>query len=545
MAINPIALQTKAADFGGALNTLAAVRNLQAAGQQRQMNQLAIEKAKRDAVQSEAIRNALMTSDIGTPEGQRAVIAAGGTKGIDLASKFATMQSARTQQQLNEEKLFEKIDQRYRREASVVRTPDQMKSLIDKMWNDPIFGKNLASFSSKEEALADVPTDPAEFKKFVTLFVGGPQAVMDAMKNQQAKELAAQNQAAANARNVYSAEASMAQNIIKEATYVDPVSGEVVRNPQVSDEQLAAAEQFFKVFGGSGTMGSQPMPTAPNAPPLPPPIPSGQPMPTDLNAPVEGMPTARTLEMRPTDQALPTTLPTTPGQENKPVPLSQRGVLSQEHLPDARMRAIENKATAQKRAELKINHPQTVTGLNAIKSDAEKTVAAIDRILTDPALENVTGNWDGSAVFEGINGLLSQASRNVQSDIEFLKARAFLGGLTKGVPGLAPISEAEGKTIQSSEANLDKVQDTKKMEESLIDYKIGIIRAANAKVREYNETFKDLGVPNWKPAPFYIPRESAKQLLKTRRTKAHINEFNRQFGEGAAEQVLKGAANGR
>jgi hypothetical protein len=515
---------------------------MQGAAQQQQMNQLAIQKAQRDLEQSEAINNALMANDFSTPEGQRAIIAAGGAKGLDLAKTFASMQSAKTQQRLNEEKLFKEIDQRYRREASVIRTPDQMKSLIDKMWNDPILGKNLASFSSKEEALADVPTDPAEFGKFRNLFVGGPQAVMDAMKNQQAKELAAQNQAAANTRNVHSAQVSMARDIIKEATYVDQTTGQVVRNPQISDEQLAAAEQFANVFGGGGAApGGQPMPTDPNAPPLPP-APSGQLMPTDLNAPVEGI---RTLEMRPTDQAVPTKLPTVPGQEATRTPLGQRGVLSQEELPNARMMAIENKATAQKRADLKINHPQTVTGLNAIRSDAEKTVAAIDRILTDPALENVTGNWDGSAMFEGINGLLSQASRNVQSDIKFLESRAFLGGLTKGVPGLAPISEAEGKTIQASEANLDKAQDTKKMEESLIDYKIGIIRAANAKVREYNETFKDLGVTNWKPAPLYIPRESAEQLLATRRTKAHINEFNKQFGEGAAEQVLKGATNGR
>ena len=54
MAINPIALQTKAADFGGALNTLAAVRQLQAAGQQRQMNELAIQEAQRKQAENQA-----------------------------------------------------------------------------------------------------------------------------------------------------------------------------------------------------------------------------------------------------------------------------------------------------------------------------------------------------------------------------------------------------------------------------------------------------------------------------------------------------------
>lgn len=541
MPINPIAMQVKPASTSGMLNTLAAIRQMQTAGQQQQINQLAIEKAQRDAAQSEAIRNALMTSDIGTPEGQRAVIAAGGTKGIDLASKFATMQSAKTQQQLNEEKLLKSVDERYRREASVVRTPDQMKSLINRMWGDPILGKTLGNFSSREEALADIPTDPAEFGKFRNLFVGGPQAVMEAMKNQQAQALAEKSQGAAMDRAQYQAQVGMARDIIKEATYVDPVSGQVVRNPQVSNEQLAAAEQFVKAFGGSGAApGGQQMPTDLNAP-----VPGQQPSVVPPPVPVEGIPGTRTLEMRPTDQAVPTKLPTVPGQEATRTPLGQRGVLSQEDLPNARMMAIENKATAQKRADLKINHPQTKTGLSAVMSEAEKTVAAIDRILTDPALQNVTGNWDGSVMMEGLNGLFSQASRNVQSDINFLKSRAFLGGVSKGIPGLAPLSDAESQGLQASEANLDIGQDTKKMGDSLIDYKLGVIRTANNKVREYNETFKDLGIPNWKPAPLYIPREAADQLLATRRTKAHINEFNKEFGEGAAEQVLKGATNGR
>lgn len=542
MPINPIAMQVKPASTSGMLNTLAAIRQMQTAGQQQQMNQLAIEKAQREKAESEAFKNALSQFDYSTPEGMANIIKQSPTLGLGLQKNAAALRASQTSAQLNEEKLAKSRNEYFQTQATRIQNPKDAARYFDALFKDPILGPRMQQIDSFENAINSIPTDPQKFQGFVRQLAGGPMALENMYKEQSAKDLAAQGQRATDARTKFNAQVSMARDIIKEATYVDQTTGQVVRNPQISDEQLAAAEQFANVFGGGGAApGGQPMPTDPNAPPLPP-APSGQLMPTDLNAPVEGI---RTLEMRPTDQAVPTKLPTVPGQEATRTPLGQRGVLSQEELPNARMMAIENKATAQKRADLKINHPQTVTGLNAIRSDAEKTVAAIDRILTDPALENVTGNWDGSAMFEGINGLLSQASRNVQSDIKFLESRAFLGGLTKGVPGLAPISEAEGKTIQASEANLDKAQDTKKMEESLIDYKIGIIRAANAKVREYNETFKDLGVTNWKPAPLYIPRESAEQLLATRRTRAHINEFNKQFGEGAAEQVLKGATNGR
>ena len=48
MPINPIAMQVKPANTSGMLNTLAAIRQMQTAGQQQQMNQLAIEKAQQE-----------------------------------------------------------------------------------------------------------------------------------------------------------------------------------------------------------------------------------------------------------------------------------------------------------------------------------------------------------------------------------------------------------------------------------------------------------------------------------------------------------------
>lgn len=520
MPINPaIAMSFQAPKFEDPMNNLIKMEQIKAYRQNALAKQLEAEVAQESLGQQRGLRNYLAGLEPGASPDMN-MLARFGKTGREYGKDIT---EARSKQIEMASKLYK---EKYLPILAQAKTRDDVLAWHGLMEKDLLVQPILTP-----QGKAMLPKSDAEVPSYL-------QTTLVPLSDIFKRETAEITQGAAMDRAQYQAQVSMARDIIKEATYVDPVSGQVVRNPQISDEQLAAAKQFANAFGGGGAaIGGQPMPTDLSAT-----VPGQQPSVVPPPVPVEGM---RTLEMRPTDQAVPTKLPTVPGQEATRTPLGQRGVLSQEELPDARAMAIENKATAQKRAELKINHPQTKTGLNSIVSDAEKTVTAIDRILTDPALENVTGNWDGSVMLEGLNGLFSQASRNVQSDIEFLKSRAFLGGLTKGVPGLAPISEAEGKTIQASEANLDKGQDTKKMEEALIDYKIGIIRAANNKVREYNETFRDLGVKNWKPAQLYIPREAAEKLLSTRRTKAHINEFNKEFGEGAAEQVLKGATDGR
>lgn len=534
MPINPIALQVKPADTRGALNTLAAIRQMQTAGQQQQINQLAIEKAKRDAAQSEAIRNALMTSDIGTPEGQRAVIAAGGTKGIDLASKFATMQSARTQQQLNEEKLLKSVDERYRREASVVRTPDQMKSLIDKMWNDPILGKNLASFSSKEEALADVPTDPAEFGKFRNLFVGGPQAVMDAMKNQQAQALAKQSQDAAMARTVMTQQQTTAMNVLKNNARYDEVAGAWVANPGVSqaavDQAQRVVNQGLMGMYGGGAFGQQPdlaepiEGTQPFAPPLPPPVPT------------EGMPGTRTLEFYPGEQAAPTKLPTVPGQEATPTLLT-----SPEDIQAARARGFAAKRTAEKEADLVLEEPDMRSAAASNMSLAFNTIGQINTLLNDPALKNITGNWAGAV--PTLTGLMSQGNANANALVEALRSKAWLNSVRSfgKSSGLSPITDAEGKKLEAAYAVLDQKQGTPQFKKALEDFQKQLESSNRSIVNAFNRKYGNLGIKGWQPMSVIggFPDEAI-QELKANPTPKNIKFFNDHFGDDTAKYFLQG-----
>lgn len=534
MPINPIAMQVKPASTSGMLNTLAAIRQMQTAGQQQQINQLAIEKAKRDAAQSEAIRNALMTSDIGTPEGQRAVIAAGGTKGIDLASKFATMQSAKTQQQLNEEKLLKSVDERYRREASVVRTPDQMKSLINRMWGDPILGKTLGNFSSREEALADIPTDPAEFGKFRNLFVGGPQAVMEAMKNQQAQALAKQNQDAAMARTVMTQQQTTAMNVLKNNARYDEVAGAWVANPGVSQATVDQAQRVVNqglmgMFGG-GAFGQQPdlaepiEGTQPSAPPLPPPVPA------------EGIPGARTLEFYPGEQVAPTKLPAVPGQEATPTLLT-----SPEDIQAARAAGKAKIRQEEKNVDLALEEPDMRNASASNMSLAFNTIGQINTLLNDPALKSVTGNWAGAV--PTLTGLMNQGNANANALIQSLRSKAWLNSVKAfgKSSGLSPITDVEGAKLEAAYAMLDQTQGTPQFKKALEDFQKQLESSNRSIVNGFNRKYGNLGIKGWQPMSIIggFPDEAI-QTLKSDPTPQNIKEFNEHFGEDTAKYFLQG-----
>ena len=108
MAINPIALQAKAADTSGALNTLAAVRQIQAANQQRQMNQLAMEDAQRKRSSEEAFKNALMTGDYKTPAGMNRLMGIDPTSALALQKNLLDQETARKSALKTDLELFSK-----------------------------------------------------------------------------------------------------------------------------------------------------------------------------------------------------------------------------------------------------------------------------------------------------------------------------------------------------------------------------------------------------------------------------------------------------
>lgn len=108
MAINPIALQTKAADVGNAINAFANVRKIQAANQQQQMNQLAMEDAQRKRSSEEAFKNALMTGDYKTPDGMNRLMGIDPTSALALQKNLLDQETARKSALKSDLELFSK-----------------------------------------------------------------------------------------------------------------------------------------------------------------------------------------------------------------------------------------------------------------------------------------------------------------------------------------------------------------------------------------------------------------------------------------------------
>lgn len=543
MPITPYALNVKGMDFGQSVNMLNAVRQMQAQNQQREMNALAMQKAQRDMEESEALRNALSTSDFRTPEGQ-AAIGKTGSKGISMLKDIAALQSSQTAQDLNKEKLIKATDERYRREASTIKTSDDMRKHLTKMWNDPVFGGHLSGFSSLDEALADIPTDPAQFEKFKNYFVGGPQAVVQDMKAKATADAAKQSQEEAMRRTVVGQQMQAAADTLNRGLRFDEQAGSYVLNPGYTSDQIRKARETLSRFVEGTIPGDNPAMNLPLPAGGPAPTPTN--LPADLKTPIETAPLATGGEI-PTRVAPP---PGAPGAQPIPNPPAAAtalpGVIStQEELQDARAAGAAKETAAKIQAKTIELEPQSRSQVVSVADQTANMINSIDRVLADPQLNKVTGNWAGTGVMKGLNSLLSQASADVNSDINRLSDQTFIESIKDGsAKGLTPISNEEGIKIQRAKANLDQQQSPLQFRKALLNLKAQIIRSVNTIIGEYNTRHEKLKIQGWQPAGYKLPDAAVQKLLKDPSKDAQ-KEFDELFGEGTADYVLKGQSNGK
>lgn len=526
MPITPYALNVKGMDFGQSVNMLNAVRQMQAANQQREMNALAMQKAQQDMRESEALRNALSTSDFRTPEGQ-AAIGKTGSKGISMLKDIAALQSSQTAQDLNKERLIKATDERYRREASTIKTPDDMRKHLTKMWNDPVFGGHLSGFSSLDEALADIPTDPAQFEKFKNYFVGGPQAVVQDMKAKASADAAKQSQTAEADRARLAAQLSFAQNVLKNSARYDEVAGAWIANPGFSQELVDQAQRIANQTIGGG----QPMP-----PDLAAPISGTQPTVVPPPTPAEGIPGARTLEQRPTDQTVPTKIPTVSGQESTPTLLT-----SPADIQAARAAGKAKTRLEEKNVDLALEEPDVRSNILSNMSLANKTSDQITALLEDPALKNVTGNWAGSV--PSLTTLMGQGNANANALIKALRSKAWLNSVRSfgKSSGLSPITDVEGAKLEAAYAVLDQTQGTPQFKKALEDFKAQLESSNRTIINGYNDKYGKLNIKGWQPMSLIgeFPDEAIQQL-RANPTPKNIKFFNDHFGNDTAKYFLQG-----
>jgi len=189
MPINPIAMQVKPANTSGMLNTLAAIRQMQTAGQQQQMNQLAIEKAQQERAEAQAFKNALSQFDYSTPEGMASIMQASPTMGLGLQKNLLSMSASQSAADLNKQKLFDARNKSFKELAANIQNPDQAKSFLQGMYSDPVVGPSLKAVQPLDQVLQSIPTDEQGFSRFVGVLSNGPAWMLQEAKARQQQKL--------------------------------------------------------------------------------------------------------------------------------------------------------------------------------------------------------------------------------------------------------------------------------------------------------------------------------------------------------------------
>lgn len=101
-----------------------------------------------------------------------------------------------------------------------------------------------------------------------------------------------------------------------------------------------------------------------------------------------------------------------------------------------------------------------VAGLPGAQAQVDQSVALIDSIIADPALESITG------MFQGRLPPMSQAGTDLNVKVDQLKGKAFLEAF-ESLKGGGAITEREGEAATQAMARLNRAQSTEEFQRSL------------------------------------------------------------------------------
>lgn len=535
MPITPYALNVKAVDVSQPLNTLAAIRQMQAQGQQQQMNALAMEKAQRDMAQSDALRNAF-AQYTGTPESERAIIAAGG---LDAAKSLASIRSSKSTEELNKQKLLDTKNKMYQQAASRIQTPTDAQSFLKTAYADEIYGPMLQQLQPLESALQHIPTDKEGLDRFVGMWSNGPAWALEQAKAKTAAAAAAQSQDQAMKRTIVGQQAQAAADILNRGLRFDEKTGNYTLNPGYTQDQILQARKVLDQFVAGTIPGDNPAMNLPLPTTAPAPAPTN--LPADMKQPIEPTPLAGGSEI-PTRVAPP---PGAPGGQPIPNPPATAaglpGVVSSEQLRADRAKMAGAERTAEKEADLVIEEPDMRNSVLSNMSLANKTIDQITTLLNDPALKNVTGNWAGSV--PSLTTLIGQGNANANALIKALRSKAWLNSVKAfgKSSGLSPITDQEGAKLEAAYAILDQTQGTPEFKKALLDFQSQLESSNKRIVNAYNEKYGKLNIQGWQPMSLIgeFPDEAIQQL-KADPTPKNIKFFNDHFGNDTAKYFLQG-----
>lgn len=140
---------------------------------QQQLQGIQTQEAQQSLSDQQSIRSLLANGnvDVNTPEGQAAVVRAGGKTGIDMLKNLLAPQQARAEILKNtaqagnfDQEALTKAIAINRDQMGQAGTPDQARQIMAASYQDPVLGKVLARGKPLDQALADIPDDPTAYK---------------------------------------------------------------------------------------------------------------------------------------------------------------------------------------------------------------------------------------------------------------------------------------------------------------------------------------------------------------------------------------------
>jgi hypothetical protein len=522
MAINPnIALSFQAPKFDDPLNKLAQMEQIKAYRQNALAKQMEMDAAVREREMTNALRQRLASGkDLGLSEA-----AMFGAPGMEVYGAMAGAKASDATRQAKELEIASNLYKNvYLSKVPSVRTAEDAKNWAASIQNDPRLSP-ITSQVSPEQAMAGLPKTDADVAAWQEQLLV---PFEDRFSAENAAELARESQAAAMERAQLGVAASaiqgglnraatasnrqqsdrltIAQKIMQNAYNIDSVTGNYVRNPEVSDEMLRDAVNVVK-----GAIPQVPDST----------------LEQPVDAAASGVPAGRT--------------PPPPGA---PSMTAAPGTLLPGQVSGSRAQAAEDKEITKLEAKMKIEQPEIEKGILLSDPVTLNAINEIDNIFNHPDLKDVTGNLEGWA--KTFKGLIDQGDSDVNAIVKSLKSKAWLGSIQsfgKG-SGLTPITDAEGDKLEAAYALLDQTMGTPAFQKNLLAFRDQLEASRRVIYNAYNDKYGKLNIKGWRPlSAVYqgaVPQKAIDALLENP-SERRIRLFDRAFGEDVREYLLKGA----
>jgi hypothetical protein len=491
MPINPaIAMGFQAPKFENPLNTLVQMEQIKAYQQNALAKQMEMEAARRELDQRKGLRNYL--ADMKSGESlSPADLAQFGETGLKYGKMIQEMESQQATKRKADTDAAMKIHEYYLTAVPGLKTPDEVFSWAKTYRSDPRL-KPLTSGMSDEEAFARLPKTPEALERWksnlLVPFKDQQQHGTDRLKN-----LDAEINSLVGKLNAYTPE------------------GVLTTDPAVAQQLAVLQARRAQLVGGMG---------APAA--------GGQPMPPDLTGAIEGMqpsvvpppvapdsvPGLRTLQQLPTDQAVPTTLPSRPGDQGKMVPLAGAPKDVTTQVAEARANVAEKQKEVQYQAELRKNKPKVINQTKSAFASLDELTSSVDELLGTfkgkgsdpnnpasytghPGLSDVSGRFLGTeAGKEYFGRFQSDEAADAFAIQNRLDSGKFMGSIEQlkalsptGSTGLGALAVREGEELKRAFADISSARNTETYKKKLIEFKAKLDRIRVRLAEGVNEEF--------------------------------------------------------